>query len=77
MLDMISVIVVDDNIKFCCLLREYINRAGDMKVAGIAESGAKAIEMIKTLNPDVVVLDIIMPEIDGIGVLEKMQDPVG
>ncbi|MGE5613798.1 MAG: sporulation transcription factor Spo0A [Bacillota bacterium] len=74
MSDMISVLVVDDNTKFCDMLREYIDRTGDMKVAGFAENGAKAIETIKILKPDVVILDIIMPEIDGIGVLEKMQD---
>lgn len=72
--DMISVLVVDDNTMFCDILCDCIDKAGDMKVGGIAGSGAKAIEMIKTLKPDVVVLDIVMPEIDGIGVLESMQD---
>jgi two-component system response regulator (stage 0 sporulation protein A) len=73
--DMISVLIVDDNTEFCSMLREYIGSTGDMNVAGIAGSGSKAIEMIKELKPDVVILDIIMPELDGIGVLERMQDP--
>lgn len=72
MSDMISVLLVDDNTIFCEMLREYIGRTGDMKVAGIAGNGSEAIEMIKDLKPDVVILDIIMPELDGIGVLERM-----
>jgi two-component system response regulator (stage 0 sporulation protein A) len=43
-----------------------------MYVAGIACDGLEAIEMIKTLMPDIVILDVIMPNLDGIGVLEKL-----
>jgi two-component system response regulator (stage 0 sporulation protein A) len=72
--DMISVLIVDDNTEFCFMLREYIGKTGDMNVAGIAGNGRNAIEMIEALKPDVVILDIIMPELDGIGVLERMQE---
>ncbi|MGI6669910.1 MAG: sporulation transcription factor Spo0A [Acetivibrionales bacterium] len=74
MSDIISVLVVDDNIKFCDMLCKYIDNTGDINVAGIAMNGVNAIEMIKAQKPDVVILDIILPEIDGIGVLERTQD---
>ncbi|NMA67266.1 MAG: sporulation transcription factor Spo0A, partial [Clostridiaceae bacterium] len=42
------------------------------KVVGIAHDGLQAVEMIKVFKPDVVILDIIMPNLDGIGVLERL-----
>ena len=70
--ELISVIIVDDNPEFCKLLHEYIDRTGDMIVRGVANNGLEAVELIRRLTPDVVVLDIIMPKLDGIGVLEKI-----
>lgn len=69
----ISVLLVDDNPDLSKAMEEYINRSEDMKVIGQARDGIQATEMIRKLSPDIVVLDIIMPGIDGIGVLEKMQ----
>lgn len=68
----ISVIIVDDNEDFCDILNEYLERQEDIQVVGIAEDGLKAIELIRDKTPDVVVLDIIMPHLDGLGVLEKL-----
>ncbi len=72
--DLISVIIADDNPEFCTLLHEYIDRTGDMIVKGTANNGIEAVELIRQLTPDVVVLDIIMPKLDGIGVLEKISE---
>lgn len=72
--DLISVMIVDDNPEFCTLLHEYIDRTGDMIVKGTAKNGLEAVELIRKLTPDVVVLDIIMPKLDGIGVLEKISE---
>lgn len=67
----ISVLLVDDNIEFSDLLNEYISKYKDIHIIGIARDGIEAMEMIDILKPDVVLLDIIMPNLDGIGVLEK------
>ncbi len=67
----ISVLLVDDNIEFCNLLNEYISEYEDIHIIGIARDGIEAIEMIDVFKPDVVLLDIVMPNLDGIGVLEK------
>ncbi|AOY77077.1 sporulation transcription factor Spo0A [Clostridium formicaceticum] len=68
----ISVLVVDDNEDFCDILSEYLERQEDIEVVGVAQDGLKAIEQIGEKVPDVVVLDIIMPHLDGLGVLEKL-----
>lgn len=68
----ITVLIADDNTEFGDLLNEYISQHDDIRVVGIARDGLETLEMIHSLSPDVVVLDIIMPNLDGIGVLEKM-----
>lgn len=72
MSERISVLIVDDNIEFGNLLNEYLTQYKDIFVAGVARDGLEAIDMINLLSPDVVILDIIMPSLDGIGVLERV-----
>jgi two-component system response regulator (stage 0 sporulation protein A) len=67
----IRILIADDNRDFCELLKEFINEQEDLNLIGIAYNGLEALQMIQENNPDVVVLDIIMPHLDGIGVLEK------
>ncbi len=68
----IKVLLADDNRDFVGILRDYINEQKDMILSGVAFNGNDALEMIKNEEPDVVVLDIIMPHLDGLGVLEKL-----
>lgn len=70
--DLISVLIVDDNAEFCNILNEYLNQCGGIIVNGIAKDGIEAIDKIKELTPEVVILDLIMPNLDGIGVLERI-----
>jgi two-component system response regulator (stage 0 sporulation protein A) len=70
--DVINLLLADDNIEFVEFLQGVLNNEQDIKVKGIAKDGYEALEMIETLKPDVVILDIIMPNLDGIGVLEKL-----
>lgn len=70
----IRVLIVDDNKDFRELMETYINKTSDFEVVGTAEDGIEAIEKIVDLTPDVVTLDLIMPNLDGFGVLEKLQD---
>lgn len=66
------VMVADDNREFCELLREYFDGQEDMEVVAVAHNGLEAIDFIMRSEPDVVILDIIMPHLDGIGVLERL-----
>lgn len=69
--DVIKVIIADDNTEFAEMLMEYLNTQRDIEVIGIASDGLKTLDMINQYSPDVVILDIIMPHLDGLGVLEK------
>ncbi|HHW43914.1 sporulation transcription factor Spo0A [Desulfofundulus thermobenzoicus] len=68
----VKVLIADDNREFCELLKEFIKQQEDIEICGTAYNGLEAFEQIKEQNPDVVVLDIIMPHLDGIGVLERL-----
>lgn len=72
-----KILVADDNREFCELLKEFISHEDDFNLVGIANNGVEAIEIINRENPDVVLLDIIMPHLDGIGVLEKLSNGEG
>lgn len=71
-MDTVKVLIADDNREFVEILREYINSQEDMILSGVAYNGNDALNMIKKEEPDVVVLDIIMPHLDGLGVMERL-----
>lgn len=71
-MEITKLLIADDNKDFCEILRKYFGEQKDIELVGIANNGVEAIEKIKETEPDVVVLDIIMPHLDGIGVLEKL-----
>lgn len=68
----IRVLVADDNRDFCEIINEYLNKQDDIDVIGVANDGLKAIDIYYREHPDVIILDIIMPHLDGLGVLEKL-----
>jgi len=68
----IRLFVCDDNQEFCALLEEYFATTPDITVVGVAHNGLEAVPAIIETQPDVVILDIIMPYLDGIGVLEQL-----
>ncbi|HBT47196.1 MAG TPA: sporulation transcription factor Spo0A [Peptococcaceae bacterium] len=70
----IKVLVADDNKEFCEVLEEYFNEQPDLLLTGIAHNGHETLQLIRECEPDIVVLDIIMPHLDGIGVLEKLAE---
>lgn len=65
--------MVDDNRELVGLLEEYISAQEDMEVVGVAHNGQECLQLLQDKSPDVLVLDIIMPHLDGLGVLEKMR----
>ena len=68
----ISVLIADDNKEFCSILNDYLLNQRDIVVTGIAKDGKEALTLIEEKQPDLVVLDIIMPHLDGLGVLERL-----
>lgn len=73
----ISVLIADDNKRYADEMAEYLKTMPDMTVAGVSYDGNEALSMIKETNPDVVILDIIMPERDGLGVLKLLSATKG
>ncbi|MDK2933103.1 MAG: two-component system, response regulator, stage 0 sporulation protein [Clostridiales bacterium] len=70
----IRIVIADDNRDFCEILSEYLNSQEDIEVVGIAKDGAEAYDLIINLMPDVAIIDVIMPHLDGLGVLEKLSN---
>ncbi len=72
MKEKIKILIADDNFDFASTIANYIEMQDDMEVLAIAIDGLEAFEKIRDLKPDVVLMDMIMPHVDGIGVLEKL-----
>ncbi|MFC5651545.1 sporulation transcription factor Spo0A [Paenibacillus solisilvae] len=72
----IEVLLADDNREFTNLLSEYISEQNDMVVTGIAYNGEEVLRLLEETRevPDVLILDIIMPHLDGLGVLERLRE---
>jgi pilus assembly protein CpaE len=62
----LSVIVVDDQAPFRMAARAVVRRSDGFSLAGEAENGVKALELAEEVHPDVVLMDINMPEMGGI-----------
>ncbi len=73
-MEKMKLMVVDDNKEFCKLVRDYSQMQNDIEFVGAAYDGLSALELIKDKKPDVVILDNVMPQLDGIGVLVHLQN---
>ena len=67
-----TILIADDNEDFAMTLVKYLEKEEDMEVIGIAKNGKEACDMVINTQPDVLLLDVIMPYLDGIGVLEHI-----
>ena len=70
----VKVLIADDNPDFVNTLIGYLEKEEELEIAGIARDGNEAVNLILNAKPDVVLLDVIMPHLDGLGVLEALQD---
>lgn len=68
----IKIFIADDNTEYVLSLVTYFNVQEDMKIVATARDGKEAIEKIQTVECDVILLDTIMPHLDGLSVLEEM-----
>lgn len=70
---MIHILLVEDHAMVRAGLRALLERADDIKVVGEASNGQEAIEMTMTLKPDLLVMDIMMPRLNGIQAAEQIR----
>jgi two-component system chemotaxis response regulator CheB len=68
----IRVLVVDDSALIRNLMKEIIDKTDDMETVGVASDPLVARELIRSLDPDVITLDIEMPKMDGLDFLERL-----
>ncbi len=76
----LKILVVDDTVVYRKIVSDVITELPDAEVVGTAHNGKVAMQKINTLKPDLLTLDIEMPEMNGLQVLEKLQaetPPVG
>ncbi len=69
----IRVILADDNIKFCEQLGEYLQSREEFEVVAIATNAMDALKHLISTKCDVIAMDLIMPHMDGLEVLEKIR----
>lgn len=67
-----GILIVDDAAFMRMMIKDVLSKNG-FEICGEAENGAKAIEKYKELNPDLVIMDITMPEVDGIQAVKEIR----
>jgi two-component system response regulator (stage 0 sporulation protein A) len=70
----VRLLIVDDNRDYSSILEESLSIYPDISVVGLVESGSKAFEAVLETKPDLLLLDIVLPETDGIQILRKINE---
>jgi two-component system response regulator (stage 0 sporulation protein A) len=68
----IKVLIADDNREFCGILKDYFSNEPEFDLVGVCSNGMEVLDALAQKPVEVLILDLIMPYMDGIGVLEKM-----
>src|SRR5699024_4575727 len=71
-MEKLNIAIADDNERIVNLLGSIIREDEDLELVGQADNGKDIYNIIKEKEPDVVLLDIIMPKVDGLTVMEKV-----
>ena len=70
----IRILVVDDQNLIRQTIQMYLEEEADLEVIGYAENGATALQLIEKLNPDIVMMDLEMPDMDGLTTIQVIRD---
>jgi len=71
---MIRVVIAEDHLMVRAGIQALLENAGDIHVLGTASNGQEAIEVIQELDPDILIMDIMMPRMNGIQAAENIRD---
>ena len=69
----VRVVVADDNIQLRELITEFLSEQAGLEIVGAAANGTEALKLVEEKEPDVLICDMIMPQMDGYTVLERLQ----
>lgn len=70
----IGVVVADDNKEFCGILSDYFNNEPEFNIIAECANGMEVLDVLENSDAEVLILDLIMPYMDGIGVMEKINE---
>lgn len=70
----IKILIADDNKDFADLLKEVFSKEDDLEVVAVSYDGKECVKDIQIHKPDIVFVDVIMPELDGMGVLKYLKE---
>ncbi|NLL53504.1 MAG: sporulation transcription factor Spo0A [Peptococcaceae bacterium] len=70
----VKIIVAEDNRNLCQILQDFIQREDNFELVGVAYNGLEAWELIQKQDPDLVIMDLVMPNLDGLEVLERINN---
>ena len=73
----LKVLIADDNPRMASTIQNILMDDDEIQVVGTAEDGVETLGMIEETEPDLLLLDLIMPKLDGLGVMERLQDYCG
>ena len=68
----LSIAIADDNERMVEILDSIVKKDNEIRIVGKANNGEDVYQMIKEKEPDVVLLDLIMPKLDGLSVMERI-----
>ncbi|MFJ4466694.1 response regulator [Streptomyces sp. NPDC089424] len=71
--DAIDVLVVDDDFMVARVHRAFVERVGPFRVVGVAGSGREAVDAVDELRPDLVLLDLYLPDVFGLDVIPRLR----
>ena len=71
---MVKVLIVDDSVFMRTVIRDMLCKDAQLEIVGTASNGLDALEKIKTLQPDLITLDIEMPKMNGLEVLKELRE---
>lgn len=69
-----KVVIADDNREFSDILSRFISSHEEFAIVGFAKDGIEALKVVEKERPDILILDIIMPHLDGLEVLERLSN---
>jgi two-component system chemotaxis response regulator CheB len=70
---MVKLLIVDDSVFMRTVIRDIVSKDPSIEVVGTASNGIEAVEKIGSLEPELITLDIEMPRMNGIQVLEELK----
>lgn len=73
-LEKIKLVIADDSRDFCRIFKDYLSTVPEIELVGLASDGLVTLEVIESKRPDVLLLDNVMPFLDGLGVLARLNE---